>query len=445
MKDLTKGNPLKLILLFALPLFIGQIFQLFYSLVDTRIVGETLGEASLAAVGASSSLSDLLIGFLNGLTNGFAIIIATYFGAKDEENLRKSIANTIILGVVTAIIITAAALIFLHPLLRFLNTPEDIMEQAVSYIGVIILGLMASMLYNVSSGILRAIGDTVTPLIFLIISAFLNIFLDYALILYAHMGVRGAAVATVLSQILSAVLCFLYMTKKYPLLRLRREDICFSPILAKRLFSSGMSMGLMYSFVSIGTVALQTSINTFGTYTIVAHTAARKVTSIFMLPFSVFGATLATYSGQNLGAGEISRIKEGIKQTLYVCFLWCFFTIIANYAAAPQMIRMITASNVPEIIQTATRYLRFDTLFYFVTAVICVFRNTMMGIGDHKTPIFSSGIELVGKVLVVLFLAPAIGYLGIIVAEPIVWFLMVIPLIVQLKRNPLFNQTTHTL
>ncbi|MCM1326917.1 MAG: MATE family efflux transporter [Bacteroidales bacterium] len=440
MKSLTSGKPLKIILAFALPLFIGQLFQLFYSLVDTRIVGETLGETSLAAVGATTTLSDMLIGLLNGFTNGAAIIIATYFGAKNEGNLKKAVGGTVLLGAGFAILVSAVCLLFLNQILRFLNIEDTLLPEAKSYIGVVLAGLLSSALYNICAAVLRAMGDSVTPLIFLIVASFLNIGLDYAFILHFHMGVAGAAYATVLAQTLSAFFCFIYMRRKYPLLALSKEDMRFSRELYGRLFVTGISMGFMVSFVNLGTLALQTSINTFGENIIVAHTAARKATSIFMLPFGVLGTTLATYCGQNLGAGKYDRIRKGIRDTVLFTFLWCVGVILVAYTLSPMLIRMITASSQQEIVDTASLYLKVNTAFYFVPAVICLFRNSMQGFGDTKTPIFSSSLELIGKVVIAYFLAPRIGYGGIIVAEPIVWMIMVIPLIVNMARNPLFRK-----
>ena len=444
MKNLTEGKPLKLILLFALPLFVGQLFQLFYSLVDTRIVGSTLGETALAAVGSTSTLSDLLMSLLNGITNGFAIIIATYFGAKNEKDMKKAMGGTILLGVTAAILLSALSLLFLSPILRFLNISADLLPQARAYISIILAGLIAATLYNICAAILRAMGDSFTPLIFLIISTLLNIFLDYGFILYLHMGVAGAALATVISQAVSAVLCFLYMRKKYPQLVLTREDFQPRKDVYHKLLSTGFSMAFMSAFVQLGTFALQTSINTFGTNTIVAHTAARKASSIFMMPWGTLGTTLATYCGQNLGAGKYSRIKKGIRDTLFFTWGWCILVLLAAYTISPFIIQMITATKEPEIIETATLYLKVNTLFYFVPSVICLFRNAMQGFGDSKTPVFSSSLELLAKVVAAFLLAPAFGYWGIIVSEPIAWFIMVIPLVVNTLRNPIFKKADLT-
>ena len=444
MKNLTEGKPLKLILQFALPLFIGQLFQLFYSLVDTRIVGETLGEAALAAVGATSTLSDLLMSLLIGILNGFGIVIATYFGAKNETNMKKAIACTIFFGTGMAVIISTFSLIFLSPILQFLNVSADLLPNAKSYISVILAGLVIATLYNVCASILRAIGDSFTPLLFLILSAILNIILDYAFILNLHMGVAGAAYATLLSQAVSAVLCFLYMWKKYPNLHLYREDFRLDREVCKRLLSTGSSMAFMSAFVQFGTFALQTSINTFGTNTIVAHTAARKATSIFMMPWGALGTTLATFCGQNLGAGKYSRIKTGLRDTTLIGWAWSLLVILAANTIAPQIIQAITATTQSEIIETAVLYLRVNTAFYFVPTIICLFRNSMQGFGDTKTPVFSSALELLTKVAVAFFLAPVIGYWGIIICEPIAWIIMVIPLVVNTLRSPVFKKNDIT-
>lgn len=439
MKDLTKGKPIRLILLFAVPLFVGQLFQLFYSLADTRIVGQTLGDEALAAVGATTTLSDMLLSFLNGLTNGFAIVIATCFGAKDESQMKKAMGGTILLGSCCAVALSGLCLLNMSGLLKLLNISPELFAAARGYIGIVIAGLLAATLYNICAAMLRAIGDSFTPLLFLILAAFLNIAMDYGFILCLHTGVEGAAYATVIAQAVSAFLCFLYMRRKYPQLTLKKEDFKPDMILYKKLFGAGLSMGFMTSLVGIGTMALQTSINTFGTDIIVAHTAARKISSIYMLPFSVMGTTLATYCGQNLGAGKYSRIRQGIRDTVLVTFVWCAGVIISAYTVAPWLIRTVTATQKKDIIDTASLYLRVNTPFYYVPTVICLFRNSMQGFGDNRTPVISSSLEMIGKVLIALLLAPAIGYYGIIVAEPIVWFIMVIPLVVNMVRSPVLK------
>lgn len=445
MKDLTVGSPGKLIIEFAIPIFLGNIFQLFYNLVDTRIVGSTLGNEALAAVGATSTLNNLIIGFLIGLTNGFAIWVARDFGAHQEEEMRKEIAGTLILGLAISFLLTIGSVYFLRDLLHLLNMPEALMENGIGYIRVILIGMTAAMLYNISASVLRAIGDTMAPLCFLIGSTLMNIGLDYFFILSLGMGTEGAAYATVISQSLAAFLCFIYIWRRYPMMHLHKQDFVLKRLRVKKLMTSGLSMGLMNSLVSLGTVALQGAINTLGTNTIVAHTGARKITEIFMLPFSVMGMTMATYCSQNLGAKKTERIKKGLKSVTLATWAWCALVVIASYTISPYLVQLVTATKIQEVIDTAALYLRIDTLFYMVPAVISIFRNALQGLGDHKTPIISSGIELIGKVMVVVLLTPRLQYMGIILAEPIVWILMVIPLIIRILTIPaLKNQPVHT-
>lgn len=440
MIDLTTGNPTKQMLKFALPVCFGNIFQLFYSLADTRIVGSTLGETSLAGVGATTSISTLLIGFLSGMTNGFSIVVAQQFGRKDEKKIRKTIAGSLLLGLILSIFISIISLTFLDNILDILNVSPEIYDEASLYIKIILAGITTTMFYNAFAGILRAVGDTFAPLMFLIISCGLNIILDLYFILNLNMGVSGAGLATVISQGFSVILCIIYMWKKYPIFHVKRKDFLIKINLLKKLCSSGFSMAMMMSLVFFGTLALQTAINTFGTNIIVAHTASRKLTEFFMLPFSVFGVTMATYCGQNRGARQPERIKTGIWQALFITWIWCGFIIILCYSFAPNLIYLVTGIKNYEIIATSEKYLRINTIFYFVPASISILRNAMQGIGDHITPIISSGLELIGKVSIVIFLVPSLKYFGIIISEPIVWVVMVIPLIVKIISNPIFKK-----
>lgn len=440
MKSLTKGNPLKVILLFAIPLYIGQLFQLCYSLIDTRIIGSVLGETSLAAVGSTTSLSDMLIEFLNGIICGFGIVISTHFGANDEKKMRKAIGGTLLLGAGFTILISVICLVFLPQILGILNVSDELMPEASAYISIIIAGLIATTLYNICAAILRAIGDSYTPLIFLVISNVLNIFMDYMFVLVLDKGVTGAAYATVIAQALSALLCFLYMRKKYPQIVLHKDEAAPDMEIYRQLIPIGLSMGFMISFVTLGSLALQTGINTLGTNIIVAHTGARKATVIFMIPFFVLGTALATYCGQNLGAQEYGRIKKGIKDSILLAMGWCVFVLLVVFTVSPLLIHLITASSEAEVLDNATIYLKVNASLYFLPAIICILRNSMQGFGDSKTPLVSSFIELAGKVLIAYKLVPAIGYMGVIVSEPIVWALMIIPLIISMLRNPIFKK-----
>lgn len=432
MKDLTKGSPLRVILRFALPLAAGNLFQMAYYLADTRIIGIYLGDDALTAVGATGTLSNLLVGFLNGLTNGFALLTAMRFGKKDYEEMRRVEGSTIVLGLLTALLLTVGSIGFLPAILTALQVPAEHMQMASAYIRIILLGLTMSMMYNVCASILRAIGDTITPLIFLVVSAALNIILDLYFILVCRWGVTGAAFATVLSQTFSFAACAVYMWARYRLLRFRPADCRLRWGMVKELLGSGLSMGLMNSLVNFGSVILQSGINGLGQVYIIAHTAARRITEVFMLPFSVFGMTMATYCSQNHGAGEYGRIYEGFRKTLLLTWGWCLGVLVCSYTVAPWLVQFVVATQIREAVETAALYLRMNTLLYFVCAVVCIGRNVLQGVGVHKTPVISSFLELFGKCAAVFLLVPRFGYWGVIWAEPISWVIMVIPLLISL-------------
>ncbi len=445
MRDLTQGKPSTLILSFALPIFLGNLLQLTYSLVDTRVVGSFLGEDALAAVGATSTLSGLIIGFLLGLSNGFAIITAQKFGAKNLEDTKRSLAMALVMGTGISILITLLGLVFLKPILAFLNVPGHLLSAAKGYIAIIIAGLLATFLYDACAATLRAIGDAVTPLIILAVSVALNIIGDLFFVVVLKAGVKGAAIATVLAQIIAFVICWVYMIRKYELLRLTKEDFKNpNPRMVKEMISAGLSMGFMSSLVNIGTLTLQTSINKLGQDIIIAHTAARKISEIFMIMFSVFGQTMATYCGQNMGAGKIDRVKKGIWLAIFYTSIWCLLTIIASYTIGDSLVYLVTGSHNQTVILNASNYLKFDTLFYIVTTVICILRNAMQGLGDHITPLISSGLEMFGKIVIANTLVPWLGYTGVIVCEPLVWFIMVVPLLIQIFRMPVFRKSPQS-
>ena len=314
------------------------------------------------------------------------------------------------------------------------------MGIAAEYIFVIIAGLVATLLYDVFAATLRAMGDTLMPLLILAFSVVLNIGGDILFVVVWETGVRGAAIATVLSQVMSVIVCGIYMFKRYEVLRLSAEDFGQSEgQMLRNMASSGFSMGFMTSLVNIGTLTLQTSINKLGQDIIIAHTAARKISEIFMIMFSVFGQTMATYCGQNLGAGKTDRIRRGIwLAILYTC-TWSVLTMIASYTIGPRLVNLVTGSSNEVVVKNATDYLKFDTLFYFVTAVICVVRNAMQGLGERIVPLISSSLEMLGKIVIAATLVPLLGYTGIILAEPIVWFLMVIPLLIKIFRMPVLK------
>lgn len=440
MKELTKGKPIKVILMFSIPILIGQIFQLLYSLVDTRIVGQFLGEEALASVGATATVSDLLVSFVAGVTTGFSLVTAFFFGGKDDKGLKKAIGGTVGLGIVISLLLTVVCLIFIDPILRFLHIEENIVANSKAYVSVIIGGLIVTALYNIMAATLRAVGNSVTPLIFLMISTVSNVFLDIFFVAKLELGVAGAAYATVLAQMISVVLCFIYVLIKYPELFKNPAELIPDGKLIVRLLTNGMSMGFMSSFVCIGTVCIQTQINTFGTDTIISHTASRRIMSLFFMPGFVCASALATFCGQNLGAGHWSRIKEGIRDAVLVNWGINIISMLIVYGLGKYMIRFLVVTDNPEIISTSMHYMRFNIVFFPIVVMVVEFRNAMQGFGDTRTPIISSLLELLVKVLIAIFLAPVIGYEAIVICEPVAWFIMLVPLAWGMYRRGVFSR-----
>ena len=430
-KTLTEGTPWKQILLFSIPIFWGNVFQLLYSLVDTKIVGSTLGTEALAAVGSVSTLHTLMTGFLNGLTLGFSLITAMCFGAKNRKRLKKTFAAAISLGVLTTLALVLMLIIFLHPVLNLLHVPQAQFEMAYAYISVLIVGLFATLFYNLCANTLRAIGDALTPLVFLIVATVSNIGLDYLFILGFQMGVQGAAYATVLAQLLSVVLCLIRIFRKFPILHIQKEDFRFDRELMAEMYKSGLSMGLMSCLVGIGTILLQSAINTLGTTVIVAHTAARKVFELVSLPNSVLGSAMATYCGQNYGARRFDRIRQGIRASLIIAAVWAVVVFLICHTIEGKLIQFVASTTNPDVIYWGSTYLKVDMSFIVICGVIVILRNSMQGFGDRVIPVFSSCIELAGKIIFAFVFAPMFAYWGIIWAEPMVWIAMVIPLIVK--------------
>ncbi|MBO4907726.1 MAG: MATE family efflux transporter [Lachnospiraceae bacterium] len=436
MKELTKGNPLKVICLFSLPILLGRLFNLAYSLADMKILGYFLGKDAIAAAGSVSSLYDLTNSFIIGLTNGFGVITAMHYGSGSMDKTKRSLTTSVTLSIIFSLSMIAVCFLAFNPILDLLNVSDTVRQSASEYIAIMLAGLVFSAFYNCLAASLRAVGDAYTPLIFLILSTILNILLDIAFVGSLGLGTKGAAAATVASQIICAVLCHIYTFIRYKELRFGLKDLILQKETGIRaLLSSGMSMALMSSMVAFGTLSLQSAINSLGDNIVVAHAATRKLSGIYMLPFGVFGTAMATYSGQNYGAGRIDRIKEGIKVTVIISCIYSALCVLVSYTICPGIIEALTSTSETEIITNAVNYQKFDTLFYVVTAFISVYRNALQGMGEHKLPVVSSFAELLGKLLIALFLTPVLKYTAIIIAEPVVWIIMVIPLIYGIHKK----------
>lgn len=433
--DLTVGKPIKVIILFTLPIIAGNLFQQFYNVVDTVIVGHILGEESLAAVGATSALYGLFTSIAVGMTNGFSIVIARYFGGRDRIRMGKAVAHTMVLSLAVALVMTVAAQIFVKPLLVFLRTPAEILEQSYTYIRVVLTFFTVTVLFNMFSGILRGIGNSVMPLVFLIVSTVCNVILDIVLIRFVGMGIAGAAAATVIAQLISVILCASYVIWKCPELHVKKTDFQWDHSIGNDLFMTGLSMAMMFSVVSVGSIALQSAINSLGAVTIAGHTAARKIGEMLMLAFSPLSMAASTFASQNLGAGKKERIWQGIKAAFLVAFIIAAIGNVLVAAAAEPLVRMITGSDNGELIGTAVRYLHINLPFYFALAVLVILRSVLQGLNRKVIPLTASAIELAGKFIVAGFLVPRIGYLGICISEPVIWVLGGIVVAVDFYRT----------
>ncbi len=432
--DLTKDNIIKGILLFALPIYIGQLFSMLYGIIDTRIVGSVLGETSLASVSSTASLSELIIEFENGASCGFGIILAQLVGAGKWNDIKKTFATSLMMISILSVFISLVCIVFVNPILGFLNVEEVIWAEARQYIVIILVGMVFLAIYNLLVAALRSLGDTITPLIFLIITNVLNIILDITFVKYLHLGVKGAALATVITQAVCCVGCFIYLLYSKNELRLKKESFVYERTLIGNLLRNGISMGFMLSFVLLGSLVLQTGINLLGADIIVAHTAARRITILCLIPFFSLGAAMSTFCGQNKGAGEMKRIKQGVRCSLVISVVWWVVSVVLVFAFSSKMVSAITASSSDTIIDNAVQYLRINAALFILPALICILRNSLQGLGDTITPLISSLVELAGKIIITYTLVATLGYFGVIITEPIVWAVMVIPLVVRWIR-----------
>lgn len=425
-KDMTNGSPLKLILGFCIPLIFGNLFQQFYNMVDTIIVGRYLGVNALAAVGSTGSINFLIIGFCSGVCSGLAIPIAQRFGAKDFSGLRRFVANSIWLAIVFAIVMTFATVFACRWILEIMRTPADIIDGAYSYIVIIFLGIPVTYLYNLLAGIIRALGDSKTPVFFLVLSACLNIVLDLTFVIVFEMGIAGAAWATVISQGVSGILCLFYMIKKFDVLRLTKEEWRPDMHLIGILCNMGVPMGLQYSVTAIGSVILQSAVNALGSIAVASVTAASKVSLFMMCPFDAMGTTLATYAGQNVGAGSMERVQKGVKSGNAIALTYSALAMAIVYTVGKYLIMLfVTGADADSsvIIDNATRFLTINITFYFLLAWINVFRFTIQGMGFSKFAVLAGAFEMVARAFIGFVLVPKFGFDAACFGNPFAWLL----------------------
>lgn len=427
--NMTAGSPLNLILQFSLPVLIGNLFQQFYAVVDSVIVGRFVGVNALAAVGSTGSLTFLVIGWITGMTSGFAILIAQYFGAGDQKQIRHYTAMSLYLCIGMAVLMTAAFLLLNVPILNAMNTPKNIMSDTRDYIAIIYAGLTATIAYNMLSGIMRALGDSKTPLYFLMLSSVINIVLDLILIVPFGMGVKGAGYATIASQGVSAILCFFYMKGHYSLLRFGREDAVFSWKSFRKLMEMGIPMGLQFSITAIGTIMVQVALNSLGAVYIAAFSAASKIQSFVCQPMISLGVTMATYVGQNSGAGRMDRVKDGVRLCFKLSVLVGVVCTILIFFFGDTLVRIFISEGSQEVIHIAREYFMICIWFYVPLSLIFLYRNTLQGLGDGLFPMLGGLFELGARCLAILLLAKPLGFAGICMADPFAWILALIPIV----------------
>ena len=427
--DMTVGSPVKLIIQFMIPMFLGNVFQQFYNIVDSIVAGQFIGVDALAAIGSTGSLMFFVTGWLNGLSSGFAIIVAQRFGARKYDEMRHYVAMSFYLMAAFALVMTAAFLALNEPILRLMNSPENVMQDVKSYMGIIYAGLIITAAYDILAAVLRALGDSRSPLYFLIISAGINVVLDIALICVFGMGVEGCAYATVLAQGISAVCCIIYIVKKYPILHLKKENFAISLDSFRRLIALGIPMGLQFSITAIGTIIVQGAVNIYGTTYMAGFSAAGKIQNIASMVAVSMGATIATYVGQNRGAGKMDRVKQGVNYCWIMLLVWSVIEMLLMYFGGKYFTYLFVSSSQTDVINVSVTY--FHTVFwaYPFLCTIFLFRNALQGMGYGLVPMLGGVFELVARTAIVVFVAGKTTFAGVCLADPVAWIAALIPLI----------------
>lgn len=421
MVDMTVGSPLRLILTFAIPMFMGNIFQQLYNIVDTMIAGYALGDDVIAAISSTTQFSFLLIGFANGMNSGFGMLIARAFGNKEPEKVKHTVAMAFILNTVTTIIFTTIAVSLMRNMLYVLETPTEIFDDAYAYAIIIVAGLCSNLFFNMGAGLMSAVGNSIKPLVFLIISCFMNIGLDIVFVVVFDWEVAGLALATVIAQGASAFMCHAYVFKNYPELVPSKEHFKIDWKYLFDMFGTGLAMGFTSSIYAIGSVAMQRSINMLGTTYITANASARKLLSLGMQPLSTSASATATYAAQNYGAGKLDRVTKGFKQIILIGFAWTAVSTVFIYFAAPFLVKFMTGTTNAEIVANAHMFLKLNYPFYLALGPLFVLRLGLQALGVKIMPVISSLIELFGKLVAAAWFVPNFGFVAVCLTEPVLW------------------------
>ena len=419
--DMTKGRPLSLIVRFLLPVVAGNIFQQLYNVADSIIVGRCLGADALAAVGATGTIVFLIIGFMNGMTSGFAVVTAQRFGGGDEEGVRTSVCGGIVLSAIICAVMTAASLVGMRGLLTLMNTPDNVFDMSYTYIFTICAGLVFTVLYNLTSAFLRAIGNSRVPLYFLLAAAGLNIVLDLVFIIYCNMGVFGAAFATVLSQGVSGIGCLIYIIRKCPVLSPQPADWRLYRACTRQQLNIGLPMALQFSITAIGTIIVQSALNTLGSTVMAAYTASQKVENIVTTPFLAMGVAMATYTGQNRGVSDYERIKKGTRDGAVITIFYAIAVAFAVVLTVDYTIPLFVDSDPEAILAPARVYFSICPMFYIPLGLIFVYRNTLQGMGYSVTTLLGAAIELASRIVLSIFAVKQASFAGVCYANAIAW------------------------
>lgn len=427
-------NPFKVILLFSIPILFGNVFQQLYNIIDTAVIGNILGDHSLAAIGATAAIFNLVIGFVTGMTNGFCVVLARFYGADDHNSIKKTVTSTYLLTVLISCIITVISIVGLRPLLVVLHTPASIIDESQSYMMVILIFTIVAMFFNMFAGLLRAVGNSKIPLYSLLLATIVNIVLDFIFVGSFSMGIVGAAYATVISEVVSVLFCYIYIKRQNPMLLPDKKYIKPNKNIVMDLITTGASMGVMVGIISIGSVALQRAVNSFGPNIIAAHTLARKLDDILMLPLGTIMIAVSTYVSQNYGANRIDRVKKGVKVSILLSLIWSAICCMIVWFGGEIFIRLLSGTKEQIIIETANKYIRINIPFFFVLSELLVLRCSLQGVGKKIIPICTSVLELLGKFITVGVLTPMLGYLGVCIIEPITWFVCACIVVVSYIR-----------
>ena len=429
MHDMTVGKPSKLIIQFMIPMFLGNVFQQFYNVADSIVAGQFLGVQALAAIGSTGSLMFFVTGWMNGMSSGFAILVSQWFGAKKYDRMRHYVAMSVYLSIILSVLMTVGFLAANVPILRMMNYSPDIMPDVTAYMGIIYAGLIVTAAYNALAAFLRALGDSRSPLYFLIISAAINVVLDIVFIVYGGMGVDGCAYATVIAQAISALLCFIYIVKRYPILHLKREDFRISFRSWGRLLALGIPMALQFSITAIGTIIVQGAVNVYGEIYMAGFSAAGKLQNIIATVFSAFGATIATYVGQNRGAGKMDRVRQGVRTTQMMIIVYSVFAMAVVLLLGRYMMWIFVSPSETEVIDVAVLYFRTVFWCYPFLGSIFLYRNTLQGLGYGLVPMLGGVFELIARAGIVLLVAGHTSFVGVCLSDPAAWLSALIPLV----------------